>query len=333
MKLKLATVGIFFGLSAGAPALAAPPQVTLALPSTTLTFSWAYVAQGIGAWKKQGLDVNVQFIRGLGAMNAMLGGNVEFAVSSGPTIISAIARGQKPVVIGTPIKKLLNEIVVSKAIAAKTGPKASLVERAMALKGKTIAIDSVNSIEQAYAKYVLAEAHLDPNKEVTFTPVAPPAMAPALQAGRIDAFASLPPWTTQAELKGVGVRYVSSPAGDLPGLQPIMQTGIVARTGYCEQHKDICKKFAAGALAALRYIHEQPDKAFALVKDKFKTMDPAVLKSVFASVRAATGEDLKSSDEPVQKAQNLAVVAGSLHEAEKLAPPAFHTVYTNDYQP
>ena len=333
MRLKLASIGILFALSASPAAQAADPQVTLALPSTTLTFSWAYVAQGIDAWKKQGLDVKVQFIRGLGAMNAMLGGNVEFAVSSGPTIISAIARGQKPVVIGTPVKKLLNEIVVSKAIAAKVGPKASLADRAKALKGKIIAVDSVKSIEMAYAKYVLAEAHLDPNKDVTFTPVAPPAMAPALQAGRIDAFASLPPWTTQAVLKGVGVRYVSSPAGDLPSLQPIMQTGIVARAGYCEQHKDICKKFAAGAQAALSYIHQQPDKAFALIKDKFKTMDPEVLKSVFASVKAATGENLKSSDELVQKAQNLALVAGSLHAAEKLAPSAFHTVYTNDYQP
>lgn len=330
MKFKLASIGILLALTAAPAAQAAEPQATLALPATTLTFSWAYVAEGIHAWKKQGLDLKVQFIRGLGAINAMFGGNVEFSVSSGPTIISATARGRKPRVIGVPVKSLLNEIVVSKAIAAKLGPHPSLAARAKALKGKIIAMDSVKSIEQAYAKYVLSLGHVDP-KDVTFTPVAPQAMAPALKAGRIDAIASLPPWTTQAVDKAGGVRLVSSADGDLPALEPIMQTGLIARAGYCSKHKEICKKFAAGVQSALDVIHQHPDKAFALIKAKFKNMDPAALKTVFNAVRNASAKSLKGSDELMEKAQNLALIAGSIHESEKLKPATLHNIYTNAY--
>ena len=84
------------GLLALAPMPAAESeQTTLALPTITLGFLGQYIAADEGFWKEQGLDVTVRIIQGIGATNAVISGGVDFALSAGPSVTRANARGQK----------------------------------------------------------------------------------------------------------------------------------------------------------------------------------------------------------------------------------------------
>jgi len=78
-----------FVLAAAGIALARPAtaeDVTLALPALNLGFATSYIADGMGYWKDDGLNVRVVEITGVGAMNAVLSKSADFSNSSGATI-------------------------------------------------------------------------------------------------------------------------------------------------------------------------------------------------------------------------------------------------------
>jgi len=78
------------GLAASAllapAAVAADEHTTLAIPGITIGFITRYIADDEGLWKKQGLDVKVLDIAGIGSMTAVISGSVDFSMSSGPSI-------------------------------------------------------------------------------------------------------------------------------------------------------------------------------------------------------------------------------------------------------
>ena len=76
-------------------------ETSIALPALTAFFTSTYVAADAGLWAKHGLDVKLNQITGIGAMNAVLSSSVDFSNSSGPSIIRSNIRGQKLVAIGS----------------------------------------------------------------------------------------------------------------------------------------------------------------------------------------------------------------------------------------
>lgn len=331
MNRRVAAIVAALAFAAGPAAAADNPHVTLAVPASATDFAFAYVADGLGLWKKNGIDVTVSLIPGLGSANAVFGGSVEFTASSGGTAIAAIVRGQKPMVVGSVRTKLPFDIVVSKAIADSVDLNADFATRAKALKGKIIAVDRPATFQDGFAKYVLAKAGLDPLKDATYTPIVPPAMPAALEAGKIDAFSAAPPWTTLAVQKGFGFTLISpSTKGDIPEISTIGAMFLIARGDYCQKNADTCRKFLAGVKAAMEVIDQNPDQAFDVIKAKFQDMDPDLLKVGFADTRAAYNPSLETTEEQMVNAQILSLQAGALKPEEK-HEGSFAEFYSNDY--
>ena len=131
---------------ATSPARAQEEKTTIALPALTITFTPVYVAQDTGIWKKEGLDVTIHDIVGLGSTNAMLSGSVDFAVQSGPTLIRGNARGQKMMGVSLMAAGVAFELTLRKEAAGGMTMATPVAERAKTLKGKKIAVDSPNSV-------------------------------------------------------------------------------------------------------------------------------------------------------------------------------------------
>jgi ABC-type nitrate/sulfonate/bicarbonate transport system substrate-binding protein len=326
---------VAFGLAAAALALsgarAQDTRVSLALPTTSLLYAYVYVAQAKGFWKEQGLDVDVRVLTGLATANALLGGSVDFGSSSGPTVLTAIARGQKPQVIATTHKRLDLELVVSKEFAeqAKLGPNASLADKAKALRGKTIATEAVNSVVHGFIKYILRAGGLDPEKDVTIAVIAGSATPGALMQKRVDAFANNAPWPSIAEREAGAVRWVSAPRGDVPGLDPFAMNTVMARQGYCNDHADSCRKLLAGIRKAITYIHEDPARAVQTLQPFFKDMDPGLLRQALDIELKTFSPDISSNDAAFEHAQELAAIIGQLKPTDKRT--SFSEVYDNKY--
>ena len=138
-RLALSVVAI---ATLAAPARAANEQASVAVAGVNLLFLSQYVAADQHLWEKRGLDVKVLNIVGIGAMNALISGSVNFSMSSGAAITRAVARGQKLVALATAINQTGQSIIIRKDVAeaGHFDPNAPLSVRAQFLKGRTIAM-------------------------------------------------------------------------------------------------------------------------------------------------------------------------------------------------
>lgn len=311
--------------------LAQADQVTMALPATSLTFSATYIAQDMGFWERQGLKVKLTLVSGIGAANAVLAGSVEFSSGSGPTVIRANARGQKLFAIGNTIERPVVEVVLSRDIAEKLGlsEKSPVEKKASALRGLRMAVDSVNSVVHGYLKYVARKGRVDPEREITVTPMAPPNMLAALKSGAIDGFTMSLPWPLIPVQEGRAMRLVSSPRGDLPELNPFAYNLVITRHDFCDNKPNVCRALAAGYRQALDHLQDKPKESLEVLRGRFAKMDPKVLAEAFELIRASSTRTGKIDEGGLDRAQEFMLAQGMIRAEESLK--SFASIYTNKF--
>jgi len=306
-------------------------RTSLALPSITPGFTAIYVAQDRGFWKEQGLDVTVSQIAGVGTINAVIAGSIDFSGSTAGTLIRAAVRGQRMMAIANLTDRPMDEIVLRKDVAAQRGfdPAAPLAKRAALLKGLRIAVDAINTINHGFLRYVARKGGLDADRDVTVAPMQSPTMLAALHAQAIDGFSVSQPWTTAAIVSGAAVRLVSVPAGDFPELVPFGGGTIVTRPQFCRDQREICMKLGHGIVEAARFMKEHPAETLAILKPRFGALDEKTLASAFESYRAATPDSLAPTAAILASSQNFEINTGLTKPEDKLA--SFDGMYSGEF--
>ncbi|HUZ74691.1 MAG TPA: ABC transporter substrate-binding protein [Stellaceae bacterium] len=320
-------------LGIAAPPLYAQPKleaVTMAVPAYSLTFMEGYVADDLGLWAKHGLSVKSVLIPGIGSMNAVIGGSADVAQVSAITLTRAAARGQKMLEIAEPLDRLVVEAVLRKDLAEAAGfdPKAPLAKRALALKGRTIAVESINSIIHAYVRLLARRAGLDP-EAIRIAVMQPPNMIAAFAAKQIDGFAMSLPWPLQPVLAGQAVTIASGPAGDPPEMVPFAHDVVVVRPDTCQKRPEICEGVGRSFAEAARFIKEQPDAALALMQKRFKTLDPPLLRAAFDEVRSVSPSPPAPTEKALENADLYNIDAGLMKPDEKLR--SYADLFTDKY--
>ncbi len=316
---------------AGPAGAAGMEKASVALPTTSLTFAPNYVAQAEGFWKKRGLEVTLHNITGIGAMNAVLAGSIDFSNSSGPTVIRANIRGAKVEGIGVTLDGLPLEIVVKPGMMKAAGVTLSspVAERAKLLKGKTVAIISPNTIPHIYLRYFVRKGGLDPERDMKVTSISPEAGLAALKNGTVQGYIQSAPWPEIAQKEGIGELLSSATAGDLPEFSPFAYNVVVTKAGFCDANSDKCAKLMAGYQDAMAFLRDHPDKALADLHKIMPRVDPGVLKASLAIMAKLTPASTRFSIPELTHAQDLMVSGGMIKPSEKLT--SFEGVYTNKY--
>jgi len=320
-------------LAAGAPLQhAAAQDATLALPTVSLIFVPAYVAEEKGYWKSRGLNIKTMVIAGPGATNALLSGSADFSSTGPGPMFRAVAKGQKLQAIASTGDRFMLEIVLRGDVAAKLGvkPDADIESRARALKGLSFAVDSVNGYPHGYLRYIAARSGLNAEKDLVVSPMQPPSMLAALESKRVDAMAFGQPWTTQAMKQAGAVRWISNMAGDLPELNPFAYNLFVVRGDYCEKSAAICEKFVAGIKDALSFIQDHPAEALDIAKRRAAPqMEPQIVSDAWELLRPMLPRTPVISPASLKNAENFSVTAGLLDEKDRVKD--WTALYTNRY--
>src|SRR5262249_4247500 len=225
------------------PLAAQQPKVeeaVMAVPGVGLAFSLGYLADDLNLWEEPGGKVKTVEISGIGAMNSVISGSTDLTQSSGSAVTRAAARGQRLLGIVGTINGPSVQVVLRKDLAPGFDPKAPLVERVKALRGRTIAVDAVNSVIHAYLRYIAKRAGFDP-EEIRVAMLQPPNMLAALQTKQIEGFAMAPPWVQKPLLDGDVVMVASGPDGDPPELSPFANTLVATKPDTCVKRKALCE--------------------------------------------------------------------------------------------
>lgn len=334
MMRRLFSLVIAAGMAVGVLNGSAKSQeldVVMAIPSPSLSFAATFVAEDMGLYKKEGLNVTTRNLTGVASPNAVLAGSAHFTIGQGPTFLRAAAQGQKFYAFANIIDKPMIEFVLRKDVAEKVGIVEGMpvAEKAKRLKGLTIAVQGVGSIIHAWARYVIAKGGLDVENDVRIAPMDPPAMLPAMENKAIDGFTVVIPFTTQAILKGSAV-MVASAITDAPELVPFGGAVLYALPSTCEKNREMCARMARVYAGAAKLIQEQPDKVFEeVLKKRFAKMDPDLLKAAWKQALAAHAKDIRVNDAQLENSQKVNIDAKLLDPKEALK--SFAGLYTDEF--
>ena len=317
---------------AASPARAATEHTSLAIPAYVVLFLAEYVAEDQHLYEQQDLDVKVQFIAGVGAMNAVIAGSTDFSMSSGGSLTRAAAHGQNLLAIANMGNQNGQYIVLRKdeADAAHFDPNAPLAERAKILKGKTIGIDAMQSVVHSIVRVVAKAGGIDP-ESVTVTPMQPADTLSAFARHAIDGFAAGPPWPQQVVTNGTAVIVSDGAKGEPKEFSPIGSVMLVTRPQFCADHRSICVKMGHAMKLAADFIHDHPKESLAILKKRYEKVDDAVLQASYEAVREMTPQPPVPSAQELANAENMNIEAGFQKPEERLKSytPLFSTEYAH----
>ena len=331
MRMPIRAIAIIL-LSAACfvPRAQADEEIILADPAFSMTFSAGYIASDLGLWQKHGIKVKTVAITGIGAINSVISGSSQFAQASGSSFGRATARGQKLIAIATTIDRPFAQIVLRKEMATAGGydAKSALEKRGTLLKGRTIAVDSINSMIHAYVRLVAARSGLNPD-DIRVAPMAPASMLAAFQSKQIDGYAMSLPWPQKAVQDGEALLIASGPDGEPGDMIPFGHNMIVAKQETCEKRKSVCMAMGQSIKDAVAFIKTKPDEAFALLKKRFPTLDEKLLRASFEELKKVTPSPPAVSKAAIENAEKFNVDAGLLKADEKLK--SYDGLFTNEF--
>lgn len=306
-------------------------DATLAIPGQNVLFLARYIADDQHLWSKEGLNVKILDIIGIGSMNAVIAGSADFSMGSGPTITRAWAKGQKVVALATAIDQSGQSIVIRKDIADKAhfDPQAPITERGKVLKGLTIAIGGVGAIPDIVLKVVAKDAGLDPKADVVATPMQPPEFMAAFASKKIDGFSNSPPFIEQVVSDGTGVIVSDSRKGEPAEFSPVSASLLMARGDFCAAHKSTCEKMVHGVYAATQIILNDPQTSLAVMKAHFGNYSDKVLQAAYETVKAMTPDKPITTVQELENGDNMNEKAGFLKPEDKL--PDYKPLIDNTY--
>jgi ABC-type nitrate/sulfonate/bicarbonate transport system substrate-binding protein len=329
---RLAMVGLVGILGIGsAGSTQAVEEATLAVPAVSLTFSSTFLAEELNLWGMDGLRVKISIVPGTGAANAVLAGSVDFCVISAVPLVRSAARGQRLVAIAQLMDRMPQEAVIRKDVADQAGITATMPieKRVQALRGRRIAVDSINAINHVLLRYIARKGGLDPEKDFIVAPMQPPNMIAALKSGAIDGFVMALPWPIMATRDGTAITLLSIPHGDLPELSPLAFSTVATRPGFCDEKPSMCKKLVAGYKRALVLTHDRPSEAVTALRKKFDKTDAAVLADAFELIRLAASRTGLVQEAGIRRAIEFQIGAGAMKPDEPVPP--LPSLYTNSF--
>ncbi|HEX3970945.1 MAG TPA: ABC transporter substrate-binding protein [Stellaceae bacterium] len=305
-------------------------HATLSLPAINLGFLSRFVADDEGFWKKEGIDVTVQVIQGVGSTNAVIAGSIDFAFASAATITRAKARGQNLVALATQSRESGETIVIRKSIAdaAHFDPKAPLKERGKILQGHSFAVGGAGAIPDVVLKVVAQEAGV-PANSVTVAPMSPDAQVAAFDRGAVDGFVSGPPFTQIATVAGTAVIVSDATKGEPTDYSPVSSGLILARADFCPAHKSICTKFMRGVVDALTFIKAHKTETLAIMKKHFSAFDDKVLAAAYDDEVAIQPAKPITTPQELENGDRLNVAAGFLKKEDML--PEYASIIDNEF--
>jgi ABC-type nitrate/sulfonate/bicarbonate transport system substrate-binding protein len=322
-------VAAFALLAVVSPARAGDDHVLLALPTEGMQFLAYYVADDLGIFAAEQLEVKHIVLPGVASFNAVVSKSADFAFASGASITRAASHGQKMLAIAQMNDVPSWDVVIRKDIAdaAHFDPNAALDVRAKILQGRTMGTQGINSLDHAYLR-VVARLGGDPDS-MTVSAMAPVDTLAAFARHAIDGFVSAPPWPQQVEDDGSAVAVAIGPKGEPSSLVPIASGLLVTRPQLCVDHRALCAKMGHAMLLAARAAHERPKDVLAVLAKRFPSVKPSVLERSQQLLIAGTPVVPAVDPNAIRKGDELNVDAGFMKAGDML--PSYDGLSTNEF--
>jgi NitT/TauT family transport system substrate-binding protein len=292
-------------------------KIKLAFCSQLLCVIPYEVARAGGHFLKHGADVELVYTRGgNAAMQALVGGAVDYAATALDVAIQAFARGADIRRFATTGRLPL--------FALATAPRtAAQIQSVKDLEGKTVGVSALGNADHAILLYLLKKAGADANK-VQFATLGVNLLE-ALRQGQVDAGLVQEPALTLLKRSGARVLVNAMDTADAQKFLggPYEFMGVAVRAKEIETRREGMRNLAAGladGLAALRKL-DPKEVAAALPSALTTGMDTALLGEIIVRYRDTLyPESVKIDLEASRRVAEALVIGGLLKPGTNVAP-------------
>ena len=212
----------------------------ISIPGPTLSYVPLYYAQEKGFFSQEGLELHVLVVRGIIGVSSIMSGEIDVTCHAGSGF-SAALRGIPIKIISVTRDRPIHELIVGPSITSSTD-----------LKGKAIAVGSLEGTAAVMTRRILQAKGLDPQKDVTLLSMDTPARLQSLMTGKVSGAMMTPPSTYLAMDQGYKV------FGRGRDYMRFLQTGVVATDTYIKQRREPTGAFSARLEPGTKILPGQP---------------------------------------------------------------------------
>jgi NitT/TauT family transport system substrate-binding protein len=232
--------------------------------------SLPWIAQEAGLFPKYNLDFQLVYIASSGmATAALLGGDVEVALTGGVGIVRAYVQGNQDLAFIGGVKNVMTQSILA-------GGNIKSPEQ---LKGKRIGVSRIGGNTHYFTIQAMRRFKMEPGKDFTFIQTGgdPEALA-ALSGGGIDAATLTAP--SDAVAISRGFRYVVFG----PELKiPYAATAFVSKRSVMNKRPQVIGGFARAMAEAAKIIHTDKEFAYKIMGKYLRVTDRKILDSAYNS--------------------------------------------------
>ena len=222
---------------------------------------YLWMAQEKGFFKKNGVNIDLTHIPTNQAVQALVGGKVQF-VTAGPQILEAALAGADTVYIMCPINTFVLSLYAKPEISGVKG-----------LAGKTLGATNKGTPSDIAGHMVLARNGLKPDVDVKFAYLKEiPALVAALKEGVVDAALIAAPSTLTARSFGLK-ELVNITALKIP----FVQHSVATTRSYINTNPEVVRRFVRSAAEGLDYTRKNRGEVLSVISKYTKITDAALL--------------------------------------------------------
>jgi ABC-type nitrate/sulfonate/bicarbonate transport system substrate-binding protein len=234
----------------------------ISIPGPTLSYVPLYYGQEKGFFSRDGLDLQILVVRGIVGVSSLMSGEIDVTCHAGSGF-SAALRGLPLKIISVTRDRPIHELVV--------GSFASTTE----LKGKSIAVGSLEGTAAIMTRRILQAKGLDPQKDVTLLSMDTPARLQSLVSGKVAGAMMTPPSTYLALDHGFKV------FGRGRDYMRYLQTGVVATDTHIKQKRERLIRFLSAWNRALKFYQENPELMIPYIQKRLGVKDASMAKRMY----------------------------------------------------
>jgi NitT/TauT family transport system substrate-binding protein len=302
-------------------------KIQVTIPTPSVLFYPLYYAEDKGIFAKQGLSVEVVSTNGDGPdVDAVISGNVPFAVSTPNRLFTAFEQGRTLKAIAMLANRMAIECAMNKQVADKLGVTASMpIEQKLKyLKGLTVAGTRPGAFTYVLLQIYGNRAGLVPQKDFKLIGVGGVnSMLPAVENNQIAIGCTGSPFIELAESRGKTIRFTNNSQGRDPAFDDFLFEMVYARSDLLKENPGMARGFLRALFEAVNEILDsQPESHLAALKARFGGVVDEVLLQSFKDTIEVFSRDGAVTPSSVEKAGNFMIESGAVRKAATFADVA-----------
>jgi NitT/TauT family transport system substrate-binding protein len=235
----------------------------ISIPGPTLSYVPLYYGQERGFFTQEGLDLQVLVVRGIVGVSSLMSGEIDVTCHAGSGF-SAALRGVPIKIISVTRDRPIHELIV-----------AATANSATELKGKAIAVGSLDGTAAVMTRRILQAKGLDAARDVSLLSMDTPARLQSLFSGRVAGAMMTPPSIYLAEEKGYKV------FGRGRDYMRYLQTGVVATDNHIKQQRDKLVRFLKAWNRGLKAYQESPEIMVPFIQKRLGIKDAQLARRMY----------------------------------------------------